>query len=436
MLIPYSTDAPLYHYPIATGSLIAVNLLFFVSFCLPSPHEDESRISHFVDQSGRKYSVEELLHKQSDVGIEEREPHEWFDDLEPVFEFSIADRLMLQYGQGYLPWQWLTSMFMHQGVVHLIGNMMFLWAFGLLLEGKLGWLRFLAVYLLTGMFFGLVVQTMMWFSYGAALGASGVLFAMLALVVVFAPLNNFEVFFLLGFRSLAFELPILMFGFFYVAMNVFFFYFGDSMASSEGFHLLGFLVGLPIGFWMLTRGYVDCEGYDLISHFTGREGKSSRVGKAARREREARQSRHAELAKPPANPTQTLALLNRQVDDAIAQGQFDLAIVLQSKIAESYPNARWTQTQLGAIVQHFVKTQQFAKAIPLMELHIALFDQHRFLLQSKLIKIWIEQQRPRRAIRFMQGLNPVCLSEAEKSEVRRLAAVAKKQIQDGVLELE
>src|ERR1051325_2842590 len=43
-----------------------------------------------------------------------------------------------------------TSMFMHGGIVHIGGNMLFLWIFGNNVEDALGRLRFFAWYLLAG----------------------------------------------------------------------------------------------------------------------------------------------------------------------------------------------------------------------------------------------------------------------------------------------
>ncbi len=45
----------------------------------------------------------------------------------------------------------LTSMFLHGGWLHLIGNMWFLWIFGNNIEDSMGHLRFLVFYLLTGL---------------------------------------------------------------------------------------------------------------------------------------------------------------------------------------------------------------------------------------------------------------------------------------------
>ena len=58
---------------------------------------------------------------------------------------------MLSFADGMHPEQWLLSIFMHAGWMHLIGNMIFLWVFGLVVEGKLGWWRFIPCYLAIGM---------------------------------------------------------------------------------------------------------------------------------------------------------------------------------------------------------------------------------------------------------------------------------------------
>ena len=87
-----------------------------------------------------------------------------------------------------------------------------------------------------------------------------------------------------------------------------------------------------------------------------------------------------------------------------------------------------------AIIQHYLKAQQFTKVEPLLELHIERFEEHRFPLQVKLLKVWLHNQRPRHALRYIKGLNPAFLVDAEKAELQKLATYAQKQIQTGVLE--
>jgi membrane associated rhomboid family serine protease len=86
--------------------------------------------------------------------------------------------------QGDL-WQLLTSMFSHVEVWHIGFNMLALWVLGPQLELSIGRLRFLAVYLLSGLAGSGAV---MWFSnpYSLTLGASGAIFGLMGALLVIA----------------------------------------------------------------------------------------------------------------------------------------------------------------------------------------------------------------------------------------------------------
>src|SRR3954451_20785638 len=49
----------------------------------------------------------------------------------------------------------ITSQFLHGGVAHLLGNMLFLWIFGDNIEDSMGHMRYLIFYLLCGVLAGL-----------------------------------------------------------------------------------------------------------------------------------------------------------------------------------------------------------------------------------------------------------------------------------------
>src|SRR5262249_39625750 len=53
-------------------------------------------------------------------------------------------------GSGHAWWTILTSMFLHGGWLHLIGNMWFLWIFGDNIESAFGRVQFLVFYLVCG----------------------------------------------------------------------------------------------------------------------------------------------------------------------------------------------------------------------------------------------------------------------------------------------
>jgi len=434
MLIPYSTDAPIYHYQIATVTFIVINVVCFFAFCVGLSYSDD--IDHFKDKDGNRVEKLEVAEELDESQADGQDLPPLLQRLRPIMGGGSDWRseLLLHYGRGLRPWQWLTSMFMHADIMHLIGNMIFLWSFGLLLEGKLGWWLFSLVYLGTGVFQSLIEQTLLFFQSGASLGASGAIFSLLAMVVVFAPLNSFETFLFFGFRLFLIEVPILAFGVIYLFMNGLFFALSGGSYGTEALHLIGFFVGVPVGMFMLTRGYVDCEGFDIISHYTNKTGKDSKVGKKEFKEREAKRSAKELASLPKIDQGQVRAKMSDQVDQAILEGNCDLAVALQAKISISNPGARWTQKQLIAVIQHYLKEKQLVKAEPLIQKHIELFDEHRFALQTKLVKLWLHDQRPRHALKYMQGMNPAFLEGVEKAELNKLATYARKLIQTGVLE--
>lgn len=66
----------------------------------------------------------------------------------------ITEGVAKEYGltiQNASPLTALSSMFLHGDIVHLLGNMWFLYLFGFAVEGRVGWLRFLIVYLAAGL---------------------------------------------------------------------------------------------------------------------------------------------------------------------------------------------------------------------------------------------------------------------------------------------
>lgn len=77
----------------------------------------------------------------------------------------------------------ITSMFMHGGLAHLLGNMMYLWIFGDNVEDALGHVKYLCFYLLCGLLASLchVVSTVVFGQnlYIPSLGASGAISGML-----------------------------------------------------------------------------------------------------------------------------------------------------------------------------------------------------------------------------------------------------------------
>jgi len=113
-LIPLKDTIPSRTYPIVTVTLIVLNVLIFLF----------------------ELSLGESLSEFFDVfGVV---PATYFELKESGAPFLLI----------YYPF--LTSMFLHGGWMHLIGNMLYLWVFGDNVEDRLGHLKFLLFYLVCG----------------------------------------------------------------------------------------------------------------------------------------------------------------------------------------------------------------------------------------------------------------------------------------------
>jgi membrane associated rhomboid family serine protease len=69
-----------------------------------------------------------------------------------ILETQTGQQLQIP-GLGYTPFVYLTlitSMFMHGGIAHIAGNMLFLWIFGDNIEDRLGHVRYAIFYLVCG----------------------------------------------------------------------------------------------------------------------------------------------------------------------------------------------------------------------------------------------------------------------------------------------
>jgi membrane associated rhomboid family serine protease len=91
----------------------------------------------------------------------------------------------------------ITSMFMHGGIAHIFGNMLYLWIFGDNVENTLGHLRYLIFYLACGVIAGLshVFATVAFGGnpYLPSLGASGAISGVLAGYLVLFPKRRVRV---------------------------------------------------------------------------------------------------------------------------------------------------------------------------------------------------------------------------------------------------
>ena len=87
----------------------------------------------------------------------------------------------------------ITSMFMHAGWMHLLGNMLFLWIFGDNVEARLGRARYLAFYLVCGIVATLAQVAMSSGSNIPSLGASGAISGVLGAYLILFPQGRVKI---------------------------------------------------------------------------------------------------------------------------------------------------------------------------------------------------------------------------------------------------
>ncbi len=142
----------------------------------------------------------------------------------------------------------VTSMFLHGGILHLGGNMLYLWIFGNNVEDSMGRMRFLFFYLLCGVLAALGHGLTDTRSGIPMIGASGAISGVLGAYLLLFPRARVLTLFTLGFFIRMIELPaMVVLGFWFL-----FQFLSASLSSGQGggiawyAHLGGFVVGIAM----------------------------------------------------------------------------------------------------------------------------------------------------------------------------------------------
>jgi rhomboid family protein len=157
----------------------------------------------------------------------------------------------------------VTSMFLHAGWLHLLGNMLFLWIFANRVEDRMGRILFLVFYFVGGIAAGMTHVLVDPTSTEPAVGASGAISAVMGAFVVLYPRARIQSLVFLGFFYQLIAVPsIIVLGFWFVLQLI------DGFASLGATtelgggvaffaHIGGFVAGmvlaLPFRLWDQLR---------------------------------------------------------------------------------------------------------------------------------------------------------------------------------------
>ena len=213
-MIPLRDDNPINITPVVTVGLIVLNILIFLYQISLGPQEGNL----FVYQFGAIPAV--------------------------IFGYQFLPSDLVAIPASF---SILTSMFLHGGFMHLIGNMLYLWIFGNNIEDAMVHGRFIGFYLLSGL-----VASMAHFltdvtSEIPTIGASGAISGILGAYILLYPRAQVQVLIRLGFFWRVMYIPAgFVLGFYFVLQL-----FQGTLSLGQGgggvawfAHIGGFLAGL------------------------------------------------------------------------------------------------------------------------------------------------------------------------------------------------
>ena len=211
-MIPIKDDIPSYRRPMVTMGLIIINIMVYLYQIIQGPY-----FQHFIVKYGA--IPYEIMHGQ---------------ELTPQLSFPI-------------PLTLLSSMFLHGGLLHLIGNMLYLWIFGDNVEDKLGHLRFLIFYILSGLAGSMAHVLTSPGSQVPMIGASGAIAGILGAYLIRFPQSRIWTLIFFGFFIRTVRIPaIFVLGFWFILQLLY----GLPSIGAQGggvawfAHIGGFLTGI------------------------------------------------------------------------------------------------------------------------------------------------------------------------------------------------
>lgn len=371
MFFPYGTDAPVYYWPFTTVAMIVVNVLVFV-WGLSNP--------------------------------------------------DMAQSLSLETGNGLHPAQWLTSNFAHDGISHIVGNMIFLWSFGLVVEGKLGWWKTLAIYLGLGVAQSGVEQVFLLF--GPAhhiLGASAIICGFMAMSVIWAPENSLNCVFYFGaFYVRWFDVRIKVFVAIFLALQ-----FAEilltGMALSSGLlHAIGAGLGFAVGIWMVKTNRVDCENWDIFSIRAGR----NRMSEEQRNQEVLQSAEYRQWQDQRSSKLTTEAL--QWIRDQVREGHAKAAVEVYRRTKGEIADWSLPETDLFNLVVALRNAGLYADAVGPMADYLARYTTKAATMRIALGDALVKEHRPAQALKVLDKLDNSGLDAKQRQFVVALCEKARK----------
>jgi len=227
-MFPYHDENETQRTPIITMALIALNVLAWIG----------------VQGAG---STETLAASVCNLGLI---PAELTASVAPGATFPMGEGLVCVTDPGREPLHVFTSMFLHGGWMHLLGNMWFLWLFGNNIEDATTRPRFLVFYLLSGIGAALAQVAADPQSVVPMVGASGAISGVMGAYLVLFPRVRVFTMIPLGFYATTVALPawgmLIYWAFLQMAGGVTSAFSEETGGVAFWAHLGGFIAGVVL----------------------------------------------------------------------------------------------------------------------------------------------------------------------------------------------
>lgn len=171
---------------------------------------------------------------------------------------GLERRLSLVPSHGFAQVGWLTNLFVHFGLFHLLGNLLFLWIVGPLLEEAWGRRKFAAFYLSAGLVASLVQFALSRHEVASIGGASGAIAGCMGAFAVRFAASRIRFLYLIWFiRPFAGSVwvPAWLCGLGWIASEVWDLKSGGAPGVATGAHVGGFALGAVIAFALRGLGF-------------------------------------------------------------------------------------------------------------------------------------------------------------------------------------
>jgi membrane associated rhomboid family serine protease len=382
--IPYGTDAPIYRLPFTTVIMIVVNVVVFNMF---TPEQ-----------------------------------------IEP-YKLAVGD--------GLHPIQWLTTNFLHGDIFHILFNMIFLWVFGPVIEGRIGWIKMLAIYLGIALFFGAIVQILtLGCEPGFRLGASGVIYGLAAMSFIWAPESKVHgylifIFFLyVRMRDTATDIMLIV-GFFAILSMLWSLLFGGGLNGELG-HIVGALLGLILAIGLLKLKLVDCEHQDIFAVWTGEkeraeleENKPETVERRKKREKR-RQKREN--------------LLSEEIELALKNQTPLPAYIISQRKEREFPDWTLPRESHMTMIQQLLGGKHWMEATASMRQYLERHQEQALFVKLMLAQAYLAQNKPKSATKILDCISPQESEAEQQSAIKKIRAKAvtmfQKNRDEGIYELD